>query len=75
MCRDCSPTWQELLLLSIPLLLRKPQGTLKKLSWRLKPLKDLILVNREHVPLHHTMHEEDPKQLLDHLHKVEVEEK
>ena len=60
--------------LSIQQLLRKPQVMLRKSSWQLKPLKDLILVNREHVPLHHTVHEEDPKQHLDHLHKVEVEE-
>ena len=26
------------------------------------------------MPLHHTVHEEDPKQHLDHLHKEEVEE-
>ena len=47
---------------------------LRKSSWRLEHLKCLISVNREHVPLHHTVHEEDPKQHLDHLHKVEAEE-
>ena len=75
MCGDCSPIWQEQLLLSIPLLLRKPRGMLRRLSWRSKPLKGLISISREHMPLFHIMHEEDPRQHLDHLHEVEVEEK
>ena len=74
MCGDCSPIWQELLLLSIPLLLRKPRGMLRRLSWRSEPLKGLISISREHVPLFYIVHEEDPGQHLDHLVKVEVKE-
>ena len=46
----------------------------KKLSWRLEPPKGLISTSKEHMPLCHTVHEEDPVLLLDHFCKVEEEE-
>ena len=45
----------------------------RKLSWPLKPLRDLHWADREHVPLPPLAVEEDPRLDLEHLFKV-VEE-
>ena len=45
----------------------------RKLSWPLKPLRDLHWADREHIPLPLLAVEEDPRSDLEHLFKV-VEE-
>ena len=42
----------------------------RKLSWPLKPLRDLHWADWEHVPLHPLVVEEDPRSDLEHLFKV-----